>query len=77
MGFLKVELKISDATSALSAFKESRMKALEVLHDEVKASVTSTLNQLLHAEMALFLGSPEQQDNKTTSVMATRQRSTR
>lgn len=64
MGFLKVEVNLSEITTALAAFKESRMKALEVLNDELKASVTSTINQLLHAEMALFLGSPEQQDNK-------------
>lgn len=64
MSFLKVEISIPELKKAVDGFKESRIKMLNELQSEFKTSVADTLNQLLNAEMALFLGEPEQQDNK-------------
>jgi len=64
MGIVKIEVKIPELTKALEEFKQNRLRSLEVITSEVKSAVSSTLNQLLHAEMALFLGSPDQDDNK-------------
>src|SRR5271156_5829627 len=64
MGIVKIEVKIPELTKALEEFKQNRLRSLEFITSEVKSAVSSTLNQLLHAEMALFLGSPDQDDNK-------------
>lgn len=64
MGIIKVEVKIPELAKALEAFKENRIRSLEVLTAEVKHAVTDTFHQLLNAEMTLFLGSPEESDNK-------------
>lgn len=63
-GFLKVELSLPELKKTLSAFKEDRLAALEALSEEVRASVSESMNQLLNAEMTLFLGQTDQQDNK-------------
>lgn len=64
VSFLKVEISIPELKKAIDGFKESRIRMLNELQSEFKSSVADTLNQLLNAEMALFLGEPEQQDNK-------------
>jgi putative transposase len=64
MGIIKVEVKIPELAKALEAFKENRIRSLEVLTAEVKHAVADTFHQLLNAEMTLFLGSPEESDNK-------------
>jgi transposase-like protein len=64
MGIIKVEIKIPELRRALDAFKTNRMSALEMLVTEIKESAASTFNQLLNAEMTVFLGSAEQSENK-------------
>jgi transposase-like protein len=64
VSFLKVEISIPELKKAIEGFKQSRVKMLNELHAEFRLSVAETLNQLLNAEMALFLGEPEQCDNK-------------
>jgi transposase-like protein len=64
MGILKVEIKIPELVKAIEVFKENRLAALEHLTVEVKNGVSEMFNQLLQAEMAVFLGAPDQSDNK-------------
>lgn len=64
MGIIKVEINLSELSQALETFKRNRLKAFETLTMEVKDAVSGTLNQLLHAEMSLFLGKPEESGNK-------------
>jgi putative transposase len=64
MGFFKAELSIPEARLALEAFKENRFKAFDALHEQIRASFSSTINHLLNAEMTLFLGQPDQSGNK-------------
>lgn len=64
MGIIKVEINLSELSHALETFKRNRLKAFENLTTEVKEAVSNTLNQLLHAEMSVFLGKPEESGNK-------------
>src|ERR1039457_4383793 len=64
MGIIKVEIKVPELVRAVEIFRENRLAALEHLTTEVKNCVSQFFNQVLQAEMALFLGEPEQSDNK-------------
>jgi putative transposase len=64
MGIIKVEINVPEAVRALEEFRTNRKKALESIATSVKEAVSTSLNQLLHAEMTLFLGRPDQTDNK-------------
>lgn len=64
MGIVKVEVKMPELTRALEEFKNNRLRAFEFLSAEVKSSVINTFNQLLNAEMTLFLGQADQVCNK-------------
>ncbi len=64
MGIIKVEIKIPELVRAIESFKENRLAALEHLTVEVKSSVSQMFNQLLQTEMSVFLGQPDQSDNK-------------
>jgi putative transposase len=64
LSIVKFEVSVPELKRALEAFGQNRFKAMEAMMDEAKSSVGSFLNQLLAAEMTVFLGSPEQSDNK-------------
>lgn len=64
MGIVKVEVKVAEITKVLEQFRENRLSTLELLGYEVKQSVSNLFNQLLNAEMTLFLGEADQRDNK-------------
>lgn len=64
MGIVKVEIKIPELVRAIESFKENRLAALEHLTVEVKSSVSQMFNQILQTEMSVFLGQPDQSDNK-------------
>jgi transposase-like protein len=64
MGIVKVEVSIAEVTKAVDAFRINRRKALETFSSEVRSAVTDAVNRLLHAEMTLFLGTPDGQENK-------------
>lgn len=64
MAIIKVEISIPEAVKALQKFKENRIQALEDISNGVKKSVSSVVNELLNTEMNLYLGSPNQADNR-------------
>jgi putative transposase len=64
MGIIKLEVSLPEAARAIEEFKNNRLKAFETIATEVKLAVSGAINQLLHAEMTLFLGRPDQSDNK-------------
>jgi putative transposase len=64
MGMIKIEVNLSEVTRAVEEFRSNKLKALEALTKEVKGAVSRFFNQLLHAEMSLFLGRPDQENNK-------------
>lgn len=61
---MKFEVSGPELKTALEAFGQNRLRAIEAVLDEARSSVGSFLNQLLSAEMTVFLGQPEQTDNK-------------
>jgi putative transposase len=64
VGIIKLEVSLPEATRAIEEFKNNRRKAFETIAAEVKSAVSGAINQLLHAEMTLFLGKPDQATNK-------------
>lgn len=64
MGIIKVEVNVSELTQTLDEFRKNRMKALNAITSDIRMAVSNTFNQLLNAEMELFLGHPDQYDNK-------------
>lgn len=64
MGIIKIEVSLPEATQAIEEFKQNRLKAFEAITSEVRSAVSNAMNQLLHAEMTVFLGKPEQSRNK-------------
>ena len=58
---------------AISAFKNNRLKALEHFSNDVRESASHTINQLLNAEMTLFLG---KKINQTISEMVIKKETT-
>jgi putative transposase len=66
--FVRVEVSMPAARAALSAFAVNRMAALETLTRDLRSSVATAFNDLLNAEMTIFLGQPEQRDNKRNGV---------
>ena len=67
---LRFELSFPEARAALEAFAANRVAALEGLSRGVRDAVADGLNQLLNAEMAVFLGRPSQADNKRNGYTA-------
>lgn len=64
MSIVKVEIKLPEAHQAVLAFAENRVVALESLASMLRSTVSEVINGLLNAEIDLFLGAPDQADNK-------------
>ncbi len=64
VGIIRVEVSMPEAIRALEEFKNNRLKAFETITIEVREAVGNDINSVLHAEMSLFLGKPDQSDNK-------------
>ena len=64
MAIVNLKVSVPEAVKALAKFKQNRVKALEDLSADIKGAVSSAINGLLHAEMNVFLGEPDQADNK-------------
>lgn len=73
MSIIKLEIRLAEIGQALEAFKKNRKYALESLSKELQRAVGSTLNDLMNAEIELFLGCPEQNDNKRNGYHPTRE----
>jgi putative transposase len=64
MGIIKVEVSFPEATRAIEAFSKNRLQAFESMANEIKSAVSNTISGLLQSEMTIFLGKPDQADNK-------------
>lgn len=62
--FVRIEVSMPAARSALATFAKDRLAALETLGHDLRESVSGAFNDLLNAEMSLFLGQAEQSGNK-------------
>jgi len=72
MAIVRLEVSIPELRQSVECFAKNRMSALAQLSNDIKAAVGSTVNQLLSAEMELFLGSPEQSENKRNGYLPER-----
>lgn len=61
---IEVKIKFSEAKLILENFNKNRLKMFDEISQEIKKSVTKTLENLLDLEMDLFLGSTGQEQNK-------------
>lgn len=64
MAMIKFEVSVPEIAKTLMAFRNDRLKALEAFTQEVRSSASKALNELLQAELTVFLGQPGQEDNK-------------
>jgi putative transposase len=64
MSMLKLEVSIPEIRKTLETFSANRIKAFDRFGSDIREAVGIALNQLLNAEMALFLGDASQSDNK-------------
>ncbi len=64
MSIIKVEIKPQEAQKAITAFAENRIAALEGLTAMLRHTCTEVVNSLLNSEIDIFLGKPEESDNK-------------
>ncbi len=64
MGIIKVEINVAELTHTLDQFRRNRMRALDTITSDIRNAVSTTFNQLLNAEMEIFLGQPDQRGNK-------------
>lgn len=64
MSIIRLEIRLSEVAGAIEAFKINRKAALEALSSEIRQAVSTTINQLMTAEIDVFLGSHDQSDNK-------------
>ena len=64
MAIIKVEIRLGEVGKAVEAFRVNRKKALEDLAHEFRTAVSTSVNELLKAEIDVFLGQPDQKDNK-------------
>jgi putative transposase len=64
MSLIKLQVNVPEIRKALEVFRNNRKKALESLVKDVRQSVAGFMNDIMNAEMALFLGEPDQSDNR-------------
>ena len=64
MSIVKVEIRMPELVKAVEQFKKNRIQALEQISKDFKTSIAKTFNQILEAEMELFLGQADQSENK-------------
>lgn len=64
MGIIKVEISLPEAAKALEEFRREPKRTFELITNEIKAAVSNLFDQLLQTEMSIFLGHPDQKNNK-------------
>lgn len=64
MAIIKVNINFPEIRKAISEFHLAPKKAFESLVGEIRDATTGAIEELLNAEMSLFLGTPGQEDNK-------------
>lgn len=64
MGIVKVEINFPELIEAVHEFRQMPKKAFENLTGQIRQATGHALNQLMSAEMAIFLGKSDQTGNK-------------
>ena len=64
MSIAKFEFSFPELVKAVEAFQKDRVKAFDLMIDGARTAISSSINQVLKAEIEIFLGTPGQEDNK-------------
>ena len=64
MSIAKFEFSFPELVKAVEAFQKDRVKAFDLMIDGARTAISSSINQVLKAEIEIFLGMPGQGDNK-------------
>lgn len=64
MSIIKLEIRLAEVQKVISAFKENRKKMLEEFSREFRRVASQAFNEIMQAEIDIFLGGSEQSDNK-------------
>ena len=64
MSIAKFEFSFPELRKAVDAFHRDRIQAFEAVVEGVRSAVAASLNQVLNAEIEIFLGNAAQSDNK-------------
>ena len=70
---IKIELRLKELVKVVDIFRTNRRGALEALSKELRSSVSAAFNDLLQAEIDLFLGTEEQSANKRNGFQRERE----
>lgn len=73
MSIIKLEVRLRGIPTAIRAFREDRKRALEAFSQEIRNVVSQGFDQLLNAEIDVFLGDPDQADNKRNGYFPARE----
>ncbi len=64
LSIVKFEFSVPELKKTVELFAHNRLAAFESVVTESRRSVQELINQVMHAEMTLFLGQADQADNK-------------
>ena len=64
MGIIKVEVNLPELRETFTKLTKQRRELFEVLTVELKSAASFAINELMNAEMTVFLGKPDQAGNK-------------
>jgi len=64
LSIVKFEFSVAELTKTVELFAHNRLVAFESVVAESRRSVQELINQVMHAEMTIFLGQADQADNK-------------
>ena len=72
MPLVKIEIHLQEIRESIALFKKDRKQALEAFIDDVKEAARYAFQELLNAEIDLFLGGTDQADNKRNGYLPER-----
>jgi putative transposase len=72
MPLVRVEIHLQEIRESIALFKKDRKQALETLVTDIREAARYSFQELLNAEIDLFLGTPEQADNKRNGYLPER-----
>jgi transposase-like protein len=64
MGIVKIEIKLPEAREIIKQFAENRLLAMESFVCGIRKAAEDAIDNILNSEIDLFLGKPEENDNK-------------
>jgi putative transposase len=64
MGIIKVEINFAELRETITSLEQGRRRFFDMLSREIKIAASSAIEQVVNAEITVFLGKPSEKDNK-------------